>query len=53
MATIKTNKRPSKPFHDIETIHGVDRDLNDGEFVVFVGPIWLWQIHAAALDRRA
>lgn len=37
MATIKL-KNVIKRFGDIETIHGVDLDLKDGEFVVFVGP---------------
>jgi len=37
MATIKLNN-VIKCFDDIETIHGVDLDLKDGEFVVFVGP---------------
>ncbi|TYL47977.1 ABC transporter ATP-binding protein [Marinomonas sp. IMCC 4694] len=37
MATIKLTN-VIKRFNDIETIHGVDLDLKDGEFVVFVGP---------------
>lgn len=37
MATIQL-KNVIKRFGDIETIHGVDLDLKDGEFVVFVGP---------------
>ncbi|WP_369921928.1 ATP-binding cassette domain-containing protein [Marinomonas polaris] len=28
----------SKSFDDIKTIHDVDLDIKDGEFVVFVGP---------------
>ncbi|HEY9102769.1 sn-glycerol-3-phosphate ABC transporter ATP-binding protein UgpC [Chitinimonas sp.] len=27
-----------KSFGDIETLHGIDLDIKDGEFVVFVGP---------------
>ena len=37
MATIKL-KNVIKRFNEVETIHGVDLDLKDGEFVVFVGP---------------
>jgi ABC-type sugar transport system ATPase subunit len=37
MATIKLTN-VIKRFQDIETIHGVNLDLKDGEFVVFVGP---------------
>lgn len=37
MATIKLTN-VIKRFNDIETIHGVNLDLKDGEFVVFVGP---------------
>jgi len=36
MATIKLTN-VIKQFQDIETIHGVNLDLQDGEFVVFVG----------------
>ena len=31
-------KDVKKSFGDIDVIHGVDLSINDGEFVVFVGP---------------
>lgn len=37
MADLKLNK-VFKRYGDIETIHGVDLDITNGEFVVFVGP---------------
>lgn len=37
MADIKLNKIV-KRFGDIETIHGINLDIEHGEFVVFVGP---------------
>jgi len=30
--------RCEKNYGEIEVIHGVDLDIDDGEFVVFVGP---------------
>ncbi|MFC6672896.1 ABC transporter ATP-binding protein [Marinobacterium aestuariivivens] len=33
-----TLSRVIKRFGDLETIHGIDLDIRDGEFVVFVGP---------------
>ena len=32
---------------------GIDLTINDGEFVVFVGPFGLRQVHAFAPHRRA
>jgi len=37
MADLKLT-RVVKRFGDLETIHGIDLDIRDGEFVVFVGP---------------
>jgi multiple sugar transport system ATP-binding protein/lactose/L-arabinose transport system ATP-binding protein len=37
MADLKLT-RVFKRFGDLETIHGIDLDIKDGEFVVFVGP---------------
>ncbi len=37
MADLKLNK-VFKRYGDVETIHGVDLDITNGEFVVFVGP---------------
>lgn len=37
MSAIKL-KDVTKRFHDIETIHSVNLEIHDGEFVVFVGP---------------
>ncbi len=34
-------------------IPAIDLEIEDGEFVVFVGPVRLRQVHAAAPDRRA
>ncbi|MBR9865570.1 MAG: sn-glycerol-3-phosphate ABC transporter ATP-binding protein UgpC [Oceanospirillales bacterium] len=37
MADVKLTK-VVKRYGDVETIHGIDLDIKDGEFVVFVGP---------------
>ena len=37
MGSVKLNK-VIKRFGETQTIHGVDIDIKDGEFVVFVGP---------------
>jgi ABC-type transporter Mla maintaining outer membrane lipid asymmetry ATPase subunit MlaF len=41
-----------KSFGDLDIIKGVNLDVTDGEFVVFVGPSGLRQVDAAAHDRR-
>ena len=48
MAAI-TLKNIRKSFGDVEVIKGVDIDIGDGEFVVFVGPSGC-EIHPSAAD---
>ena len=37
MASLKISKA-TKKYDDLEVIHGIDLDIQDGEFCVFVGP---------------
>ena len=37
MASLKI-KNATKKYDDLEVIHGIDLDIQDGEFCVFVGP---------------
>ena len=41
-----------KSFGTSEVIKGVSLDVTHGEFVVFVGPLRMWQIYPASYDRR-
>ena len=34
-----------KSFGDVDVIHGIDLEIGEGEFVVFVGPSGLSLIH--------
>ena len=43
----------NKSFGAVQVIHDVDLDLKDGEFVVFVGPVGLRQVHPAPDHFRA
>ncbi|WP_428981151.1 hypothetical protein [Marinomonas rhodophyticola] len=42
-----------KRYDKTDIIKGVDIDIKDGEFTVFVGLIWLWKIHLATHDCGA
>ena len=42
-----------KNFNKTEVLHGIDLDVAEGEFVVFVGPVGLREVDAAAPDLRA
>ena len=42
-----------KDYGAVRVIHGVDLEITDGEFCVFVGPLGLWEIDAVADDRGA
>lgn len=42
-----------KSFGAVSRSSGLDLDIADGEFVVFVGPSRLQQVHDAAHDRGA
>jgi ABC-type sugar transport system ATPase subunit len=50
MATLSFHNA-TKSFGNIDVIKGVDLNIEDREFVVFVGPFG--QIHASANDCRA
>ena len=41
-----------KSFGTVDVIKGIDLDVDDGEFLVFVGPVGLRQVDDAAHDRR-
>jgi multiple sugar transport system ATP-binding protein len=34
-----------KTFEKTEVLHGISLEVKDGEFVVFVGPVWLREVH--------
>ncbi len=40
-----------KFFGDHRAIKGIDLDIQQGEFIVFVGPVGLRQVDLAAPDR--
>ena len=42
----------TKKFGQIEVIHGVDLEIAEGEFVILVGPLRMWQINSITYDRR-
>ncbi len=42
-----------KSYGEHAVLHGVDLEIKDGEFIVLVAPVRLWQVHASAHDRRA
>ena len=50
MATIDIQS-VTKSFGEVEVIPALDLQVNDGEFVVLVGPIRVRQDHHAANDR--
>ncbi len=52
MATL-TLRDLRKSYGPAEVIKGVDLGIADREFVVFVGPVRLRQVDAAAHDRRS
>ena len=37
----------TKNYDDIRVIHGVDLHIEAGDFCVFVGPFWVWQVHSS------
>ena len=51
MSTV-TLKNIRKTYTDTEVIKGIDLEIEDREFVVFVGPSGLRQVYAAADDCR-
>ena len=46
-------KGVEKQFGEVKTIKGIDLSIDRGQFTVFVGPVGLRQVDAAAPDRRA
>jgi multiple sugar transport system ATP-binding protein len=50
MASV-TISRLEKSYGSLAVMHGVDVDIEDGEFVILVGPFGLRQVHVAADDR--
>ena len=51
MGAIKLNS-VEKWYGNAQVIKGVDLHITDGEFIVFVGPSGLRQVHPVAHDRR-
>ena len=51
MATV-TLSNIEKSYGDVHIIKGVNLQVEDHEFCVFVGPFRLRQVHTAADDRR-
>ena len=42
----------AKSFGPVKVIHGVDLQIDEGEFTVFVGPVGLRQVDLAEARRR-
>ena len=36
-----------------EAVKAIDLDISDGEFMILVGPVGLWEVDGAADDRGA
>ena len=49
MASVEM-KSVCKTYGNLEVLHRIDLSLDSGEFVVFVGPSRLRQVHAAPPD---
>jgi len=52
MASLKI-RDVKKSYGDLQVMHGVDLDVEEGEFVVFRWAVWLWQVDFAADDCGA
>ncbi len=52
MSTVHV-RNVKKSYSDLTVIEDLSFDIHDGEFMVFVGPLRLRQVHPPAHDRRA
>ncbi len=43
----------SKSYGAVKVLKGIDLTVEEGELVVFVGPVGLRQVHVAANDLRS
>ena len=53
MADIVLDKVTKRYPDGFEAVRDMDLTIEDGEFVILVGPVGLRQVHRAADDRRA
>jgi len=44
MANLKINDI-NKNFGSTEVLKGINLDINDGDFLVLLGTIWMWKIN--------
>ena len=46
-------RNATKSYGPVEVLHQIDISVEEGEFLVLVGPVGLRKVHVAEPDRRA